>query len=290
MVRRTQAHLAAMLGIAVLLPAAAMAQQAGCKPPEDVKLVTPGAITATTSPAAPPLQYIDEKGNIVGMDMDLGNMIGARLCLPVKYVPSEFVTMIPALKSGRYDMIDTFMYYTPARAEQIHMIPYGAATNSIVVPASAAGGATLQDFSGKRLATQLGSMDDANARAVDKTLKEAGKAGIEVHTFPSYADVLQAVVAGQVDGAIVSTDSAYYYKSKGATFFRIAATGLYPHLETIGFADRTLADRAAEALNAMKADGSYDKLLGQFHHCALSGPFKVTTGPVPDPVCPPQGD
>lgn len=278
-----------LLFAAELLPAAALAQT-GCKPPEGIKLVSPGVLTATTSPTVPPLQYIDESGNIVGMDMDLGNMIGAKLCLPVKYVPSEFVTMIPALKSGRYDMIDTFMYYTPARAEQIHMIPYGAATNSIVVLAGSKGGATLQEFSGKRLGTQLGSMDDVNARTVDKALKEAGKLGIEIHTFPSYADILQALSAGQVDGAIVSTDSAFYYRSKGETFFRIAASGLYPHLETIGFADPVLAEKAADALNALKANDSYDKLLGTFHHCALPGPFKVTTGPVAAPVCPPQTD
>ena len=37
----------------------------------------------------------------------------------------------------------------------------------------------------------------------------------------------------------------------------------------------------------MKADGSFDKLLGGYHHCAMPAPFKVTTGPIADPVCPP---
>lgn len=276
--------------LAALLPAVAVAQT-GCKAPEGIKLVTPGVITATTNPAVPPLQYVDESGKFIGMDMELGELIAAKLCLQIKYVASEFVTMIPALKSGRYDMIDTFMYYTPARAEQIHMIPYGAATNSIVVLAAASGGETLESFSGKRFATQLGSMDDVNARAASKALTDAGKPGIDVRTFPSYADVLQALAAGQVDGAIVSTDSAFYYKtSKKVTFFRIAASGLFPHLETIGFADPVLAARAADALNAMKADGSYDKLLGGYHHCALPGPFKVTTGEAAIPVCAPVTD
>jgi polar amino acid transport system substrate-binding protein len=289
MVQRARLKLASLLCAAALLPVAAAAQ-AACTPPQGITLVTPGQLTATTSPTVPPLQYIAENGAFMGMDIDLGNQIGVRLCLPVKFIASEFVTMIPALKSGRYDMIDTFMYYTPERAAQIHMIPYGAATNSIVVPAGATGGESIEAFSGKRLGTQLGSIDDVNARAVSKTLTDAGKPGIEIHNFPSYADVLQALAAGQVDGSIVSTDSAFYYKSKGATFFRIAASGLYPHLETIGFNDPVLAEKAADALNAMKADGSYDKLLGAFHHCALPGPFKVSTGPLTAPVCPPQTD
>ncbi len=263
------------------------AAQTGCKPPEGIKLVTPGTILAATSPNAAPLQYVDDAGNFVGMDMELGRAIAAKLCLNIQYVAAEFATMIPALKGGRFDMIDTFMYYTPERAEQIHMIPYGASTIAIVVPADAKGGETLADFSGKKFATQLGSMDFVNATAASKALVDAGKAGIDVRTFPSYADVLQALAAGQVDGAIVSTDGAFYYKSKGASFFRIAASGLYPHAETIAFADPVLADQAAEALNAMKADGTYSKILGAYHHCELPGPFKVTTGPFPAPVCPP---
>ena len=274
------------LAVLLLVPAAAWAQT-GCTPPEGIKLVTPGTILAATSPTSAPLQYVDDSGKIVGMDMELGEAIAAKLCLKIQYVATEFVTMIPAMKGGRYDMIDTFMYYTPERAEQVHMIPYGAATISIVVPASAKGGETLADFSGKKFGTQLGSIDFVNASAASKALVDAGKPPIDVRTFPSYADLLQALAAGQLDGAIVSTDGAFYYKSKGANFFRIAASGLFPHAETIAFADPVLADKAAEALNAMKADGSYDKILGAYHHCELPGPFKVTTGPIPNPSCPP---
>ncbi len=279
----------ALATVAALATPLAAYAQAGCTPPAAFKLVEPGSILAATSPNAAPMQYVDESGKFVGMDMELGEAIAARMCLKIRYVAAEFATMIPALKGGRFDMLDTFMYYTPARAEQISMVPYGAATVAIIVPAGAPGGETLAAFSGKKFATQLGSMDYVNADNASKALVAAGKAGIDVRTFPSYADVLQALAAGQVDGAIVSTDGAFYYQGKGANFFRIAASGLFPHAETIGFADPALANAAADALNAMKADGSYGKLLGSYHHCELPGPFKVTTGPIPDPVCPPAG-
>ena len=113
---------AVLVLLALLMPGIAAAQTS-CKAPEGAKLVTPGVLTATTSPTVPPLQYIDESGKLMGMDIELGNAIAERLCLTIKYIPSEFVTMIPALKGGRFDMIDTFMYYTPERAAQIYMIP-----------------------------------------------------------------------------------------------------------------------------------------------------------------------
>ncbi|MGI4944002.1 MAG: ABC transporter substrate-binding protein, partial [Janthinobacterium lividum] len=286
---RTMIHKAAIwacVSAAMLAPALARAQ-APCTAPEGIKLVTPGTILAATNPTSAPLQYVDEQGKIVGMDMELGQAIAAKLCLKVQYASTEFATMIPGLKGGRYDMIDTFMYYTPERAEQVHMIPYGAATLAIVVPTGATGGETLADFSGKKFGAQLGSTDYVNAAAASKALVDAGKPAIDLRTFPNYADLLQALSAGQLDGVFLSTDGAFYYKSKGIGFFRIAASGLFPHAETIAFADPALADKAAVALDAMKADGSYGRILGAYHHCELPGPFKVTTGPLPNPSCPP---
>ena len=276
------------LSAAMLLAPAVARAQAACTPPAGIKLVTPGTILAATNPTSAPLQYVDEQGRIVGMDMELGDAIAARLCLKMQYVATEFATMIPGLKGGRYDMLDTFMYYTPERAEQVHMIPYGAATLSIVVPAGAKGGDTLADFSGKRFGAQLGSTDLVNATAASRALVAAGKPAIDLRSFPNYADLLQALSAGQLDGVFLSTDGAFYYRSKGVSFFRIAASGLFPHAETIAFADPVLAEKVAAALDAMKADGSYGRILGAYHHCELPGPFRVTTGPIPTPSCPPS--
>ncbi len=47
---------------------------------------------------------------------------------------TQFATMIPVLKEGRIDMINSFMFYTPERASQVLMVPYGASSMAIVVP------------------------------------------------------------------------------------------------------------------------------------------------------------
>ena len=248
--------------------------------------MTPGVLTGAINPTAAPLQYIDESGKLVGLDVEFGDAIAEHLCLTMKFQATEFATMIPGLRSGRYDMIDTFMYYTPERAGQVHMIPYGAATLAIIVPTAASGGESLAAFSGLRFGTQLGSTDDANARAASQALVDAGKPPITVQTFANYSDLLQALSAGQLDGAFIGTEQAFYYQSKGAKFFRIAASGLTPHAEALAFADPAVADHVAAALNAMAADGSYAKLFGAYHHCVLPPPYKVTTGVIPAPVCP----
>ncbi len=276
------------LALVALAPLPALAQSA-CQPAlKSPPLVAADHLTTATNPTAPPMQYLDDTGKLVGLDVDFGEAIAAHLCLKSEWVKTEFVTMIPGAKSGRFDMIDTFMYYTPERAEQVHMIPYGAATLAIIVPKT--NGADVTDvtyFSGKPFGTQLGSTDDRNVRAASDALVKAGKAAIDVHTFPNYGDILQAMSAGQLDGALIGTQQAFYFLSKGQTFFRVATAGLYPHAEALAFGDATVAATVADTLNKMKADGSFDKIFGAYHHCTLPPPFKVTTGPIPDAVCPP---
>jgi len=275
------------LGVLTIMPAAAFAQ-GNCQPQlGQPPLVHAGTLMGAINPTVAPIQYIDDQGNLVGLDVDLGNMIAARLCLKMDFISTQFATMIPGLKEGRFDMIDTFMYYTPERAAQVIMIPYGAATLSIVVAAANKDAVNdINYFSGKRFAAQLGSIDEKTAREASAALVAAGKPPIDVRSFPNYSDVLQTLSAGQVDGGFVGTEQAYYYQKKNLGFFRVAVAGLYPHTEALAFKEQAVADRVAAALNAMKADGSFDKLFGSYHHCTLPPPYKITTGPIDTPKCP----
>src|SRR5579883_340928 len=279
-----------ILGIAAGLMALAIgagAARAACEPKVGhPPLVRKGTLIGAINPTVAPIQYVDEDGNIVGLDVELGNAIAERLCLKMLFESVQFATMIPGLQDGRFDMIDSFMFYTPERASQVIMIPYGASTLAIVVPkANTDQIKGLDYFSGKKFAVELGTVDANDAKKASDDLVKAGKPPIEVHTFNTYADVLQALRAGQADGAFIGTEQAYYYQKKGEAFFRIALTGYDPHAEALAFKDKGLAETVAGVLNAMKADGSFDKLFKSYHHCTLPGPYKITTGPQPAPEC-----
>jgi polar amino acid transport system substrate-binding protein len=277
------------LAVLALMPFTALAQ-GGCQPRlGQPPLARAGILTTAINPTVAPIQYIDDDGKLVGLDVDFGDMIAQRLCLKMDFVSTQFATMIPALKEGRFDMIDTFMYYTPERAAQVLMIPYGAATLSILVATTNKDVITdVAYFSGKRFAVQLGSVDEKTVREASAALAASGNAAIDIRSFPNYSDVLQTLSAGQVDGGFIGTEQAYYYRKKGVNFFRVAIAGLYPHTEALAFKDQAVADLVADTMNAMKADGSFDKLFTSYHHCTLPPPYKVTTGPIGTPNCPAQ--
>ena len=262
--------------------------QAACEPKVGrPPLIRKGTLIGAINPTVAPIQYVNDDGEIVGLDVDLGNAIAERLCLKMVFESVQFATMIPGLQDGRFDMIDSFMFYTPERASQVIMIPYGASTLAIVVGKDNKDEIKdLDYFSGKKFAVELGTVDANDAKQASDALVAAGKPAIDIHPFKTYADVLQALQAGQVDGAFIGTEQAYYYRDKGNSFFRIVLTGFDPHAEALAFQSKELAEKVAEVMNEMKADGSFDKLFAPFHHCTLPGPYKIVTGPLPAPSCP----
>lgn len=273
---------------AMTISGAAFAQSK-CEPTlSHPPLVRKGALISAINPTVAPIQYVNEDGDIVGLDVDLGNAIAERLCLKSVYQSTQFASMIPSLKENRFDLINSFMYYTPERASQVMMVPYGASAMAIVVPKQ-----NNDDikgpayFSGKKFGVELGTVDLKDAQAASDDLVKAGKPAIDIHSFATYADVLQALAAGQVDGAFIGTEQAFYYKHQGRDFFRIALTGYDPHAEALAFNNKELAEAVVAVMNKMKADGSFDKIFAPYGHCVLPGPYKVTTGPLPTPVCPP---
>lgn len=276
-----------LLAAGLSLLAGASGAQAACTPVLDhPPLVRKGHLIAAINPTVVPIQYIDDDGNIVGLDPDLGKAIAKRLCLTLDLQSTQFATMIPILKEGRIDLIDSFMFYTPDRASQVMMVPYGASTMAIVVPKKNTDEIKGPEyFSGKRFGVELGTVDYQLAKEASENLQKSGKPPIDIHTFGTYADVLQALSAGQVDGAFIGTEPAVWYRNKGQSFYRIALSGYQPHAEALAFSNKQVADAVVKVLNDMKTDGSLDALFKKYGHCSLPGPFKITTGPIPEPVC-----
>jgi polar amino acid transport system substrate-binding protein len=287
MSRKQLSILAGLASAVMALSAWAGGAEAACEPKiGHPPLIRKGTLVAAINPTVAPIQYVNDDGEIIGLDPDLGNAIAERLCLKMVFESVQFATMIPGLQDGRFDLIDSFMFYTPERASQVIMIPYGASTLAVVVGKDNKDDVKgLDYFSSKKFAVELGTVDANDAKQASDALVAAGKPGIDVQAFKTYAEVLQTLSAGQVDGAFIGTEQAYYYQKTGQSFFRIAFSGYDPHAEALAFKDKELAEKVAAVMSEMKADGSFDKLFATYHHCTLPGPYKIVTGPLPAPEC-----
>ena len=91
------------------------------------------------------------------MLIELGEEIAKRLCLTADYTRIEFSAMVPGLQGGRWDMINTGIFFTPARAKMMYMIPYESQAVSISTPPADAGKITrVEDPAGQSVGVELG--------------------------------------------------------------------------------------------------------------------------------------
>ncbi len=252
------------------------ARAADCKQAvPDSDLVKPGTLTMSTNPTLPPLQYVDDKGDLAGMRIELGNEIAKRLCLEPDYVRINFDAMIPGLQAGRWDMINTGLFYTPERAKIMKLVKYKSQAVSISVPKGNPEHITkLEDLVGKRVGVEVGGYEENKIRAMSKELEDKGAGSMKISTFNSFADAYNALRAGQLD-AVVSIDGvAKHYQDTGA--FDRAMHGLAGAPVAFAFKNEALAEAVAKALDAMKADGTYQKTFEKYGLTPLDvASFKV---------------
>lgn len=265
--------LASATALFVFCAGAANAQS--CKSPvPDSALVKKGTLTMSVNPTLPPMQFVDQTGALKGMRVELGEAIAKRLCLTPEYVRIEFSAMIPGLQAGRWDVINTGIFYTEERAKLMQMLIYEDQAISI----STAKGNPLKitkpdDLSGKSIGVELGGFEERKARELDKQLTDKGMKGMTIRTFENFAMAFQALRAGQVEVALSIDSTGAEYQKRGD--FERVLHGLFPTPVALAARNKDLAAAMAKVMNDMKADGSFQKLFDQYGVKAVDGAVSV---------------
>src|SRR5882672_1354693 len=188
------------------LPAAAQT----CKPVlAESDLVAPPKPQMSITPTLPPQQFVDEKGELQGLNVELMREIAKRLCIPLDLIRMDFPPMVPALTAGRFDGINTGMFWTEERSKIAYTVPYAQQTISLTVSKGAtAKFADVASLAGKKAGVEVNSYQERWLRAEDKELTAKGGKPLEILTFKTATDVLAALRAGQVESAILIDQTA----------------------------------------------------------------------------------
>jgi polar amino acid transport system substrate-binding protein len=243
---------------------AAQAHAADCKySVPDSELVKKGVLTMSVNPTLPPMQFVDQSGNLKGMRVELGEEIAKRLCLKPEYVRIEFSAMVPGLQAGRWDMINTGIFFTEDRAKIMQMLSYEDQAISITTTKGNPGKITkVEDLAGKTIGVELGGFEEKKTRELDKQLTDKGLKGMNIRTFENFAMAFQSLRAGQVEVALSIDSTAAEYQKRGD--FERALSGLFPTPVALALKNKPLAETVAKVVNDMRADGSFQKLFNAY--------------------------
>lgn len=237
------------------------------KLPADIRKA--GVIKVGTEAQYPPFESLaDDNKTIVGLDPDLAAAVGQVLGVKLVYTNMAFDGLLPALDSGRFDLVQAAVTDTKAREKQYDFVDYFMTGQAIVVkkgnPDEIAG---VDDLCGRSVAvlkgsTQLKMLEGFNT-------KECADKSIKVTALPTDKDALLQVQTGRAD-ATFTQDAVGAYNVKnigGGNQFEIAnSEALLPTPVGMVFdkQDSQLRDAVSAAIAEVIKSGAYEQILAKY--------------------------
>lgn len=213
-----------------------------------------GEIRIGTEGAFPPFNFFNEKDQLTGFEVDLGNALAAKLGVKPRWIAQAFDTLLIQLNQGRFDFVIASHGITPERAKAVDFTNPHYCTGGIVV-SKKGGPKTAKDLEGKVVGVQVGTTYMEAAQKIPG-LKE-------VRTYQKDPDALQDLLAGRLDAWVtdrfVAKEAIKERKLEGTL-----QLGELLFREKVAMAvakgNKTLLAALNQALAALMKDGAYAKI------------------------------
>lgn len=219
----------------------------------------PGKLIVGFCATWPPFEYRDEKGEIIGFDVDLAREIGKDLGLEVEFKDADWQGLVPSLQKGDYDILITCFGASEARGQTVAFSdPYYELGSSIVVLKNNDQIKSKEDLAGKVVGVQLGSADEMAAEELNKEIGFK-----ELKKFKLPPDEFMDLKQGGVDAVIIGYPYAVHNIKKMGEDYKIVGEPFNPEqIVMVVRKDNTqLLEAVNKSLARIKQDGTYDKLI-----------------------------
>lgn len=164
------------------------------------KIKSRGVLRVGTSADWPPFEYVDAKGNVVGIDIEIAKRIAQELGVKLEVIDMKFAALIEAVKNGQVDIVLADMTPTAERGKVVDFsIPYYFSKgNAIVVPKERAGAfRRVEDLHGKKIGVQLGTIQEEWANSA-----LGGKSQV-ISYDRVYPEMVMALERGDIDAMVL---------------------------------------------------------------------------------------
>lgn len=212
-----------------------------------------------------PMGFRDEKGEIVGFDVDLAKELGERLEKEVTFQPIDWTMKEAELQSGNIDFIWNGYTITDERKEKVDFSTPYLKNSQVIVTLANSDIKVKADLSGKKVGAQNQS---SAVTAMEKEAElYASFNGGKAITFEDNNQALMDLEAGRVD-AIVADEILvrYYIQLKGEEKFNVLVENFGEEEYGVGMRknDTKMVEKFNEILKEMKADGTMKKISEQW--------------------------
>ncbi|MCC8077182.1 MAG: transporter substrate-binding domain-containing protein [Oscillospiraceae bacterium] len=218
--------------------------------------INEGKLTISMSADFPPYESLDDSGNIVGIEVDIMNLIAEQLGLELQIDDMDFDSALLAVQQGKSDMVVSGVSITDERKATMNFTDsYTTAVQVIVVPEGS--DVTLDNLGDQLIGTQRGT--------TGFIYTEDDYGSDHVIGYDTYTLVIQAVLNGQVDCAVLDDSVARAYVAENPGLMILDTEYA---VESYAFGvDKTntaLLDAVNAALSALIADGTVDEIISRY--------------------------
>lgn len=239
-----------------------------------------GVVNTGTAAGYPPWELIAPDGQtVIGVDPDLAAAVGKILGVKFKFVNAAFSTLIPAVQSGRYDVIWSDAGDQPAREQVVDLIDYVINNSAFLENANGPRIKTFGDVCGKKIAIQSGTTEVGFLAATATACQQAGKPAPQVSTFGDEQTAVLAVSSGRADATVANSATVGYivkqsqrkFKETGPSYFTDVSAIIVPKGSAI-------AQPLFYALKRVMATSRYKQILAKWGVASAAMKYPIVNG------------
>ena len=203
----------------------------------------------------PPLEYIDESGNLTGFEVELVPMIGEKVGVKMEAKNIPWDTIFAGLANGQYDGVASGVSVTEDRKKTMDFSTPILQAGQVMIVRNDSKVKGAEDMKGLRVGVQIGTTGDLVLDDYDVTRKQYDDIGLAI----------QDMLNGNLDACVCDSLIASDYVLANENYKnRLKVAGEPFTEEDIAIAvkkgNSELLGLVNKGLEMMKADGSYDAL------------------------------
>lgn len=220
------------------------------------KIKKDGKIVIGTTGNYRPFTYMDSNNQLVGYDIEWGNIIAEGLGVKAEFVTGQFAGLIPGLVAGKFDVVMSGANITEERKKSIDFsVPYAQDGAVAVIKKGSNAVKGIMEIKGKVVGVNAGSAFEAAVKKIGgyKELKE----------YPGAAESFADLVAGRVDVVAIGIVAAGEYIKNSPSGKDIEIIGDIFEVKDVGVGIRKndpLKGEIDKIIEEKKKDGTYEKL------------------------------
>ncbi len=231
--------------------------------PADIK--SGGKLVVGSDASYAPNEFQDDKGTIVGMDVDLAGAVAQKLGLTADVRNTGFTTIVPGVASNTYQLGMSSFSDTKEREQTVDMVAYFSAGTGTAVRSGNPDGIDPNDLCGKKVAVQTGTTQaSAITDVINPACTKAGKPTVpnDGDKFDLQTDVTNALVSGR--DQVMMADSPVIDYALKQTNGQLEKLGSTTDSAPYGIAlakGSALTPAVQKAVQALIDDGTYKQIL-----------------------------